>query len=136
MEDLGGDLLVTLGTPDRGLKVRLVPESDRLMIEDLHVIGSELPGGKIELVNAMRNWLNAEASRPTPRSKPPQPRTNLVSPLAIAPQSVPADGEVLPAGTGDLPIPPTTTPASELPTPKAAPDQRPLLQRPIRIPGA
>jgi len=85
IETLGNDVIVTIGTSDRGLQARLVVEGTRLLVEDIHVIGRELPDGKLELVSAMRDWINAEASKPSPRAATGRPRLSLLSPLSAAP---------------------------------------------------
>lgn len=129
---VGRDQLVTIGTPEHGITFRLVPDRGRLVVEDVHVVGGELPGGKLELAAAMRNWVNAEQARPAPRSATVSPRTNLTTPLAIAPQAGPRGFERSPKTPA---APPPTPPSSETAADADA-ATLPLLQQPIQIPGA
>ena len=147
IEAMGGDRLLTFGTPERGMQVRLVREHDQLFLEDAQLIGPELPSGRLEVVNAMRDWIIAQttisapprepASQPALSASPrgPAPQSKLTSaPRGPAPQSRAALHSALavtPAAAPDSGAQPAVTDTS------AAPplSNKPLLQQPITIPG-
>ena len=137
VEDVGGDRIVTFGTADHGLLARLVREHDRLLIEDIHLVDPSLAGGRLELINTLRNWITIEESKPKKRpvaAKMQRSRTALTNPLASLPAATAAvpTTEVAPS----VPAPKTAPPSSDA-TPTAAPNPSvPLLQQPISIPGA
>lgn len=137
IEELGHDLLVTLGTPERGMVVRLVNERGRLLVEDLHLIGKELPAGKLELAAAMRDWVNTEAGKPSPRR--PAAQTSPGAPLTAVPDAKPKGFERS-GRRSTLTIAPTETnsarPDSAAPSPSPTTENTlPLLQQPIPIPA-
>ncbi len=135
IEALGGDRLLTFGTPERGMQVRLVREHDQLFLEDAHLIGSDLANGRLEVVNAMREWIVAQStisapprepalqasSSIAPRGPASLSRANLHSALAVTPGTPAAQA-------------PAAQPAADT-TSTTPPANKPLLQQPITIPG-
>ncbi len=136
IEKQGQGSIITLGTPTQGMLARLTAEHGRLVVEDLHVVDPTLPGGRIELVNAMRNWITLQESQQPVRRASTAPSMiqggRRTTPLAALPAADAApDSTVETAAAAE--IAPVTTPAVEPATPKS---KVPLLQQPIPIPGA
>ncbi|MCA9052594.1 MAG: hypothetical protein KDA75_02100 [Planctomycetaceae bacterium] len=144
VEDVEGDRIVTFGTADHGMLVRLVNENDRFLVEDLHLVDAKLAGGRLEFINALRNWITIEESKPQKRTVIPvaaKPRKALASPLASLslPQAAPNDDATttVPPTEETPPVAePTATPAPPAASPATADPKVPLLQQPIQIPGA
>ncbi len=140
IEELGHDVLVTLGTPERGMMVRLVNERGRLQVEDLHLIGKELPAGKLELAAAMRDWVNAEAGKPAPRRTTAQTAPDANAALTAVPDRKPKGFERS-GRRSTATVSPTDAmsagpeAAASVASPSAE-NTVPLLQQPIPLPGA
>lgn len=130
IEELGSSRIVTLGTPEKGLVVRLAAEHGQLAIEDVHVFDPALTGGRIELVNAMRNWITEQERRPLPRRGSTKTAANVPVATTAERESL----AVLPEQPATAPV---TAPAPAAPSAVSpAKPAKPLLQQPIAIPGA
>jgi hypothetical protein len=121
IEDVEGERRVKLGSAARNVQVRLVNQEGRLLVETIALTGSTLPGGQLELVSAMRDWLATKAGMSPPPKGRRSSRVTFSTPLATVRTMVDDDK---PAAA--------TTAAVE---PEATAADQPLLQRPIAIPG-
>ncbi|MEZ6067211.1 MAG: hypothetical protein R3B90_16260 [Planctomycetaceae bacterium] len=124
VSEMEGERTVVLGTRERRLEARLRLEGDRLVVEDIHLTGGQTPGARVELVNTMRDWLTRRAGMALPPGKS-MSRVTVQSPLAAVQSMV------------EQSKPSVEQTRGERQTAEATPDDdsRPLLQRPIAIPG-
>jgi hypothetical protein len=127
MDLVGSDPVLTFGSAERGMQVRLVTEGQRLVVEDIHLTDPSLAGGRLEFVNAMRQWITIQEGRPVKRTVAAP-----ANPMAAAPDRQLAVLPVAAEAASTPTAPPTSTDPAAAPM---AADTLPLIQRPIAIPG-